>query len=319
MPLIVLAAGAALSAPVPASAGAEGGPRMPSVPGKVPGEPSRPRNPCRSKDHPEIAERLGARIRAALAGRAGTVSVAVADHGRGLRCALAADRRYDSASVVKATVLGALLRRAADEHRAPTAAERSLAHAMITRSDNRAASTLWRSLGRERLARFAERAGMSRTVLGPGGYWGLTQITAHDQLELLARFTRHNDLLPDRARAYALRLLREVVPAQGWGTPAGCPHGVTAHVKNGWLPRHGRFWRVHSIGAFEGPGRSYTIVVLTRDTPSMAYGVTTIERVARAVHRTLNPGMRAAIGDDAAGAAPGGVPAASDGSVPPGR
>jgi hypothetical protein len=36
------------------------------------------------------------------------------------------------------------------------------------------------------------------------------------------------------------------------------------------------------------------IVVLTRDTPSMAYGITTIERVARAVHRTLNSSKRPA-------------------------
>ncbi|QXJ26653.1 serine hydrolase [Actinomadura graeca] len=271
--------------------------------------------PCASSGEPGIAKKLGARIQAALSGRTGTESVAVYDRKRGIRCAVADGGRYDSASVVKATILGALLRQAADEGRPLTASEKSLATKMIARSDNGAASALWRSVGRARLGRFLAGADMTQTTLGPSGYWGLTQITARDQLRLLGRFTASNTLLSDEARAYALRLMNGVVASQRWGTPAGRPAGVTWHVKNGWLPRQGRSWRVHSIGAFDGGGADYMIVVLTRDTPSMAYGVETIERVARAVHRDLNPGMR----PTAPESTPSDAWEMSDGSVPPGR
>ncbi|MEV4001233.1 serine hydrolase [Actinomadura sp. NPDC049753] len=257
------------------------------LPTAAPARAAAPDGPCSSVRHPKAADRLGARIRQALRGRAGTESVAVYDRRRGIRCAVAAGRRYDSASVVKVTVLGALLRRAADEDRPLTAAERLRARRMIIRSDNRATSDLWRSVGRARIADFIDRAGMDQTELDPDGHWGLTQITAHDEIELLRRLTTPNALLPTRARAYALRLMHEVVPAQRWGTPAGRPPGVAWHMKNGWLPRPERRWRVHSIGSFDGHGEDYMIVVLTQDTPSMAYGIATIERVARTVHHTL--------------------------------
>jgi beta-lactamase class A len=267
---------------------------------------------CVSSEHPETAKKLGRRITAALKGRTGTESVAVDDRKRGIRCGVLAGRHYDSASVVKAMILAALLHKAAGEGRSLTASEKSLATRMITRSDNRAASALWRAVGRARMARFMKKAGMSRTVLDPAGHWGLTQITAHDEITLLRRLTSHNDLLTDGARAYELGLMHRVVASQRWGTTAGTPAGVTWHVKNGWLPRHGKSWRVHSIGAFTGGGENYMIVVLTQGTPTMAYGVATIERVARAVHRQIAPGTRASI----LGGLPQGSPETSDGSVP---
>ncbi|MFB4300351.1 serine hydrolase [Actinomadura sp. NTSP31] len=269
---------------------------------------------CSSTKHPVLAKRLGHRIANALKGRTGTESVAVYDRKRGLRCGVLAGRHYDSASVVKATVLAALLRSAAEEHRQLSAAEEDLATKMITRSDNRAASALWRTVGRARLARFLKRAGMAHTTLDPAGHWGLTQITAADQITLLRRLTAHNRLLTDDARAYELDLMHQVMPSQRWGTTAGTPAGVTWHVKNGWLPRHGKDWRVHSIGAFTGHGGNYLIAVLTQGTPTMAYGVGTIERVARAVHGDLAPGTRASV----PGGLPDGAAETSDGSVPAG-
>ncbi|WP_067451471.1 serine hydrolase [Actinomadura macra] len=271
--------------------------------------------PCSSAENPAVAKKLGTQIQAALAGRTGTESVAVYDRKRGIRCAVAAGSHYDSASVVKATILGALLRKVTDGKRSMTTSEKSLANKMITRSDNAAASTLWRSVGRTRMSRFLKQAEMTHTTLGPSGYWGLTQITAQDQIELLSRYTTSNALLPDHARAYALKLMNSVIASQRWGTPAGHPANVTWHVKNGWLPRHGRDWRVHSIGAFDGHGEDYMIVVLTRDTPSMAYGVQTIERVARTVHRTLNPGIQSIAPEST----PNNTWETSDGSVPADR
>ncbi|MGI5166041.1 serine hydrolase [Spirillospora sp. CA-253888] len=269
--------------------------------------------PCKSSADPQAARRLGNGITAALRGRTGTESVAVYDRRRGITCWVGGSRRYDSASVVKVTVLGALLRKVVDQKRKMTATEKSLAHKMITRSDNAATSALWKSVGRTRLQRFLKQANMRQTTLGPGGYWGLTQITAYDQIQLLSRLTKRNALLPDKARAYALGLMNSVVASQRWGTPTGRPAGAKWHVKNGWLPRHGKYWRVHSIGAFTGRGHDYMIVVLTQDTPSMGYGVTSIERAAGAVHRGLNPGMRSMTSQSV----PDATWEVSDGSVPP--
>ncbi|MDL4816624.1 serine hydrolase [Actinomadura opuntiae] len=280
---------------------------LPAVPARAAQAPV-----CASAKHPLLAKRLGHRIASALEGRTGTESVAVYDRKRGIRCGVLAGRRYDSASIVKATVLAALLRQAAEEHRPLGASETSLAARMITWSDNRAASALWRSVGPARITRFIQRAGMTRTALDPDGHWGLTQTTAADQITLLRRLTTHNRLLTDKARAYELGLMHQVIPAQRWGTTAGTPAGVTWHVKNGWLPRQGKDWRVHSIGAFTGHGENYLIAVLTQSTPTMAYGVETIESVARAVHGDLAPGTRAPL----PGGLPDGTAETSDGSAP---
>ncbi|MEV4257528.1 serine hydrolase [Spirillospora sp. NPDC049652] len=268
---------------------------------------------CTSTAAPGTAKRVGTAITAALRGRSGTESVAVYDLKRKLWCGVASGSHYDSASTVKVTVLGALLRKVLDERRAMTSSELSLAKSMITKSDNAATTKLWNHVGRTRMQRFLQQAGMTHTKLGAGGYWGLTQITARDEIVLLRKFNEPNTLLTDKARNYGLTLMHQVVSSQRWGTPAGTPSGITWHVKNGWLPRHNKYWRVHSIGAFSGRGQSYTIVVLTRDTPSMAYGVATIERVARAVHRGLNPDLRSMSTQSVPG-----IPwERSDGSVPP--
>ncbi|MFG1998344.1 serine hydrolase [Spirillospora sp. NPDC048911] len=272
-------------------------------------------NPCKSKTNPRLAKNLGTAIRTALRGRTGIESVGVYDRKRKIVCTVDSARRYDSASVVKATILGAVLRRAIEQKRLLNSTEKSLAYKMITRSDNEAASALWRSVGRARMQRFLKLAGMTQTKLGPGRYWGLTQITARDEIKFLSVLTARNKVLTDKARRYELGLMAKVVSSQRWGTPTGRPSGVSWHVKNGWLPRHGRYWRVHSIGSFSGRGEDYMIVVLTRDTPSMTYGIRTIERVARAVHSRLNPNKRTMTVESV----PDGSWETSDGSVPPNR
>jgi beta-lactamase class A len=160
---------------------------------------------------------------------------------------------------------------------------------MITRSDNNAASALWAELGRSYLQHFLNLAGMTRTSLGPGGFWGLTQITASDEALLLRLLLNQNRVLDVPSRNYVLSLMAQVIASQRWGIPAGAPAGLTVHVKNGWLPRATHGWRIHSIGLLTGRGGGYIVVVLTQDNPAMAYGVASIEAIARAVNRDLNP------------------------------
>jgi beta-lactamase class A len=245
---------------------------------------------CQSARHPVIAARLSSRILVALAGRSSVVGLAVDDRITGITCKLRPHWQFDSASVVKVTILSALLRKLQQEHRSLTAAQRKLATEMITVSDNDAASTLWAETGYPSLQHFLDLAGMNETVLGPDGYWGLTLITAHDELTLLQLLTSTNTVLTTASRNYALGLMARVVSYERWGVPAGAPTDVTVHVKNGWLPLATHGWRINSIGSFSGSGKNYMIVMLTDDNPTMEYGVDTVQAVAEIINHALNPG-----------------------------
>jgi beta-lactamase class A len=243
---------------------------------------------CWSSSHASLAAGLSRDIESALRGRVSAVAVGVEDPGEGLQCWLNASEHFDSASVVKVTILGALLYRTQAWHKSLTRTEVAQARAMITESDNDAASYLWTDVGRSYLQHFLDLAGMTHTFLGPGIYWGLTQITASDEMRLLRLLAAKNTVLDTSSRDYALDLMAQVIPSQRWGVTAGAPRGLTVHVKNGWLPLATGGWRIHSIGDFTGRGDGYSIVVLTQDNPSMSYGIDTIEAIAEAVNRDLN-------------------------------
>ncbi|GHD99227.1 serine hydrolase [Streptomyces alanosinicus] len=236
-----------------------------------------------------LAAKLQKDITAALAGRGGTVAIGLYDRATSTTCTLRATSSYDSASTVKVTVLATLLWDAKKHNRYLTDRETSLAKAMITQSDNNATTTLWKQLGLTKIKGFLAAAGMTKTVPGADGYWGLTQENVTDEQKLLRLVTAKNSVLSDNSRAYILKLMGQVITSQRWGTPAGAPSTVSVHVKNGWLQRATHGWRVHSLGAFDGAGHDYMMSVLTQDNSTMDYGVTTIQNVARAIHKDLVP------------------------------
>ncbi|RDG36743.1 serine hydrolase [Streptomyces corynorhini] len=236
-----------------------------------------------------LAAKLSKDITAALKGRKSTTALSLHDRTTNTRCTLRATQQYDSASVVKVTVLATLLWDAQKTGRALTTSEKNLVTAMITKSDNASTSTLWKQLGLTRVKGFLKAAKMTRTVPGTGGYWGLTQITADDEKQLLSLVTAKNTVLTDASRAYMLDRMNKVVPSQRWGVPAGAPTSAKVHLKNGWLQRSTHGWRVHSIGAFTGKGHDYTLSVLTHDNKTMNDGVNTIQAVAKAIHKGLYP------------------------------
>ncbi|WP_328839056.1 serine hydrolase [Streptomyces europaeiscabiei] len=254
-----------------------------------------PQVTCTSKQA-GLAEKLQKDITAALAKRKGTVAVGLYDRVTDTTCTLRGDTAFDSASVVKVTVLAALLYEAKKKNRYLTDRETKLATAMITKSDNASTSTLWKQLGLTKIKAFLTAAKMTQTKPGANNYWGLTQITVRDEQRLLALLTAKNSVLSDNARAYVLKLMNKVVAGQRWGTPAGAPSTVKVHVKNGWLSRATHGWRVHSVGTFVGGGRDYTITVLTHGNPDMQYGVNTIQGVAKAIHKDLVPVAKNASG-----------------------
>jgi beta-lactamase class A len=274
-----------LLAPAPAAAGATASAGAATTAGVT----------CMSKAHPAMAAALARDIAAARRGRSSTVAVWVDAPTTGVSCSLNASAHFDSASVVKVTILEALLHKALDQHRYLTDREADLARAMITRSDNNAASALWASVGRTAIQHLLNVAGMRQTILGPDGYWGLTQLTAHDEVLALRLLFNPNSVLTYNSRAYGLGLMAQVISAQRWGVPAGAPRSVVVHVKNGWLPRATHGWRINSIGGFSWRGGWYSIVVLSQDNPTMSYGITTVEAIARVIHRDLNPTVTAVV------------------------
>ncbi|HJZ26059.1 MAG TPA: hypothetical protein VJ370_07260, partial [Streptosporangiaceae bacterium] len=157
---------------------------------------------CRSSAHPSLAARLDRDIDRALHGRVSAVAIGVDDPGQGLQCWLNSSAHFDSASVVKVTILSALLRKAQEQHRYLTRTETALAKEMITESDNDAASDLWDDLGRYDLQHFLNLAHMTRTYLGPGPYWGLTRITAYNEVLLLRLLLNRNSVLDTSSRDY---------------------------------------------------------------------------------------------------------------------
>ncbi|GAA2278699.1 MULTISPECIES: serine hydrolase [Kitasatospora] len=273
---------------------------------------------CASAHNPQLAARLSQDIASALAGRKDTVAFAISDAKTGVSCADHATVHFDSASVIKATIMGAVLRRAEDEnHRYLTDWEDQNLQQMITASDNTAATNLWKSLGMPRLQAFLQLAGMKDTQLGADGFWGLTQITAADELKMLDVFTDNPNVLTPAGKAYALGLMSQVEADQRWGTPFGAPATVSVHLKNGWLPRATHGWRVHSLGIFTSADKDYRMAVLSQDNATEEYGIDTIQALASVVHRDLNGGAAS----HAAGVAPHGgddtgAPEVSDGSAP---
>ena len=240
-----------------------------------------------------LATRLSKDIAAAIRGRSGSIAIRVEDVRTGVECRYNEGRRSHSASVVKATILAALLYWRQHTHTSLTSTEKHEATLMIEYSDNDAATYLWNDVGHTRLNQFVKAATMTETELNPGGYWGLSEITARDELQLVRLLTEHNSVLTDSSRAYELNLMNHVVSYERWGVPAGAPSGLTVYVKNGWL-NDPVLWVINSIGAVEGHGRDYKMAILTYDNPNEQYGINTVQAIAEAANRDLNAGLPAA-------------------------
>ncbi len=249
-----------------------------------------------------------------LGGRESTVGLDETDSQTGITCQYNANAHFYAASAIKVTILAALLHKAQQEDRQLTSHEKSLAWLMITQSDNQAATALWNDVGYADVQHFLSAAKMTETKLNYA--WGLTLLTAHDEVLLLTLISTANPVLDKASRVYERFLMAHVISSQRWGVPAGAPSDVIVHVKNGWLPypvHHGP-WVINSLGIFTNTHRVYSMAVLTYSNPSMGYGIETIERVAEIMHHDLSPGAHSAVRYSTPNASWG----RSDGSVPGG-
>ncbi|MGP3690686.1 serine hydrolase [Streptomyces sp. IBSNAI002] len=246
------------------------------------------------------------------------VAVAMSDASTGVQCTFRADSKYDSASMVKPSILAALLY---TEHGKLTPEQKAEAANMIENSDNTAAVALWKDLSdlanphqanTAKFRAFLTAAGLKETAPDPDQIsWGLTRTTASDELKLLGLLNgTDNKVLDAASRTYILDLMRSVRPDERWGSPDGVPAAASTAVKNGWLQRSmtgpdNAFdrgdWKVNSISTVTPKGEgssSSSLVILTEDnrvpagkTPfyGFKHGVDDIQAVARAVNTDLYP------------------------------
>ena len=210
--------------------------------------------------------------------REGTVSFAVVP-SRGVLHHREGTRPFPSASMTKAMLLAAYLRRHA-RTRVPPAA-RPVLETMVRRSGNRAAGAIHAQVGDEGLRGVARAAGMRR--FAPDGTWSEIPITAADQARLDARLHR---VLPARHRAYARGLLQTIVPTQSWGIPRVLrPAGHRVLFKGGWRKK-----LVHQAARIERAGDWVALAILTDASPTHEYGRGTVEGIARRLLATAAAG-----------------------------
>jgi hypothetical protein len=189
---------------------------------------------------------------------------------------------YRSASIVKAMLMVAYLRRSDVRGRPLRADERALLDPMIRYSDNDAADAISARVGLAALSALARRVGMEHFVPYPS--WGGSTVTAADQARLFIRIDR---LVPRRHRAYALRLLRGIVAGQRWGIPAALPRGWRIAFKGGW--GRGVTRQVdHQAALLTNRRLRVAIAVMTADSATDGYGAATIEGVAARLLRGLD-------------------------------
>ena len=187
---------------------------------------------------------------------------------------------YVMASTFKVMLLAAYLRQDSVDNRALTDGERRLLGPMIRESANSNATQVRDMLGRRPIESLAAAAGM-------GGFawndiWGYCRATPRDGARLMRRLP---GLLPDRHRAYALRLLENIIPRQRWGVAHVRPPGWELAFKGGWGLRG--FDVEHQVALLRHGRRSIGVSVLTQGNPSRPYGRRTLEGVYRRLLKGL--------------------------------
>jgi hypothetical protein len=187
--------------------------------------------------------------------------------------------------VLKAMLLVAYLQRGAVREQPLDRGQRRLLAPMVRWSSNVAASRVLGAIGLARMQQAAARWGMRRFRLGDP--WGHSAITAREQ----ARFWLHLDgRVPPRHRAYALRLLRTVVPAQRWGVARVTPRGWTLHFKGGWGSGSGAV--DHQTALLTRGDERVSLAILTTAQGTHRYGRATLRGIAARLTRRLQTARR---------------------------
>ena len=227
-----------------------------------------------------------------LAGFEGTIGVAVLVPSRNTIYSANGDGLFPLASVAKVIIMAMAMDKAEREERPLKDQDLGLLEAMITISDNDAASELWReSGGSPTFSEYLHSLGLTDVELAQGDYWGDTRASPRDMALLLDRLVQ-GQMLDQEHTGLAIDLLLRVIPEQRWGIAVGetdaSTQGLKVGVKNGWYPDDSGWW-VNSTGfAMLGDGSlAFIIAILTENQPTITDGMATIEGLAALIETTL--------------------------------
>lgn len=196
---------------------------------------------------------------------------------------------YYTASIIKVAVLANLLNNHEDNNTSLSADEQTLAHDMITLSDNQATTTLLNTYqgGYTAPNRLFNQLGMTHTKMSTAA-WGLSTTTATDQIKLLNALAYGTKSPLDQAdRNYVLQLMANVAPDQAWGMSSELADNAQVELKNGWLELD-TGWVVNTMGHVKTENSNYTIAVLTNGNATQDQGIDLIESLAAVTVKQLN-------------------------------
>ncbi len=224
-----------------------------------------------------------------IATREGDMGVAVVVPSQRMVYSSNGDAPFHMASVAKVAIMLTVLDSASRSQRGLTTYQRTLLQSMIIYSGNDAADALWSQVGGARVVKaYLDSIGLDGIELDRFGAWG-DSLASPEAVAFLFATLVEDDILDERNRDIAIDLMSRVDPSQRWGVTAGLPDelpaGWVVGVKNGWYPAETGWW-VNSAGFFlpsnGKPG--YTVAIMADAQPSLAYGIETIETIARQIH-----------------------------------
>ncbi len=216
--------------------------------------------------------------------------VYVWDLGRGMVYGRNASRPYLVASSIKVEIMCWFLSTLEAEGREPTRRERDLLTAMIVRSDNDAAYYFYDLLGdAPGMTAYMRRIGVAGLLASPQWRgWGWSTVTPTAQATVL-RLLQQGRLLSPAHTAYALGLLRSVIPEHRIGVGTTAPAGADVAMKVGWVVGPDGMWVMNSSGIVTYGGITYVIAVYTDRDATLEEGWAIVERVAGDIADALLP------------------------------
>ena len=288
------------SPPVPSASAPPGagrararGSRPPIRPRRPPSAPrrSRPRSPTAAGTGRGSSPRPPActRRRGTPPTASGVVSLATVNSDGRLR-GYRENRRYASASVVKAMLLAAELRRLKHAGRAVDSSTDCAADGDDHHLRQRGRRRDLRPGRRRRADAVAKRAGMTRFTVA--GYWGNAQITAADMARFFGDLDRQ---FPRRFREYAKGLLGSVIESQSWGSRRRPASAGRSASRAAGCPTTRSSTRRRSCASATAP-RELAIVVLTDAQPSLDVRGRDGARRGRAAAQPGRPTLSRSIG-----------------------